>query len=422
MSKGRTVYAKLYDLAKRLVKFDKSFGVLANGKDNAYPERVERIINNSPTAKAAAATFKKYIAGRGVEEFNKVIVNPLKRTTLKRFIGRAAHSYSYQGGIFIHVNYNLDAKITSLQVIPYTHCRLGKPDSEKYSGKILISEDFSEGNKVKKDSIVSIDVYNPDKEIIKKQIKKAGGIEKYKGQVLFVNPSDYEYPLSPADNVLQDADSEYRAALYKNTILRKGFFGKTLVVTKPFEGSELEFQDPKILNDAEKYKLNQVRSARKEFEDTMESFLGAENSDGILHLEMEFDGDEIEKQIMFKNIDANINDKTFRYTEESVRNNIRKAFNNIPLGLIDSTENSFFNDSGRGIQARRSFYQDQTEEERGMLEETLTDLLSRFVGIELSESVTISLLFDPEELTAEEEPEEETPDPEEEEETETEED
>ena len=61
----KLIAVKLFELAKRLIKFDKQLGVYHNGIDNNYPERVERIINNSATAKPAAKLFRKYIVGKG---------------------------------------------------------------------------------------------------------------------------------------------------------------------------------------------------------------------------------------------------------------------------------------------------------------------------------------------------------------------
>lgn len=402
-TQSKIYFAKLYELSKRLIKFEKSLGILNNGTDNAYPERVERIINNSSTAKAAARVMSKYIAGKGVPELNKIIVNKRKNITLLRFIHKFAKSYTYQQGVFIHVNYNALLEIASLEVLPYTHCRLGKPDDEKYSGKIAVSSKFEDGDRIKPKDVKFVDVYNPNKEVIKKQIAKAGNLQKYKGQILFVNYSECDYPLATADDALNDADSEYRASLYKNTILRKGFFGKTLVITKPFQGSDLEYLDPSRLSEEDLYRLQKTRSERDDFEATMESFLGAENSDGILHLEMDYEGDDIDKQILFKNIDSTINDKTFAYTEESVRNNIRKAFNNIPLGLIDSTESSFFADTGRGILERQLFYQSQTEEEREVLEEVLSLLLKNLQDLNFpEEGIKITPLIERPEVTGSE--------------------
>ena len=128
---AKFVAAKLIELAKRLISFDKSLGVYANGIDNDYPERVERIINNSATAKPCAKLFRKYLVGKGFEgNLNDFLVNKDNRITLRKFLFNIANSYAYQNGVFIHVNYNLNFKITSLKVLPYKHCLVGKKDDK----------------------------------------------------------------------------------------------------------------------------------------------------------------------------------------------------------------------------------------------------------------------------------------------------
>ena len=126
----KLIAVKLFELAKRLIKFDKQLGVYHNGIDNNYPERVERIINNSATAKPAAKLFRKYIIGKGFAGLlNDFEVNKNKGISLRKFFAKLVYSYAYHNGAFIHVNYNLNYKIISIDVLPFSHCRIGKKSS-----------------------------------------------------------------------------------------------------------------------------------------------------------------------------------------------------------------------------------------------------------------------------------------------------
>lgn len=383
--KGLTSYIKLVELAKRLVQFDKSLGFIQNGVDNNYPERIERVINNSATAKPAAKLFKKYVAGRGYgDDANRFLVDPSRDTNLFRFLNDFCMSYAYQNGVFVHVNYNAAFRITSARVIPFGHCRLGKKDDADWSGKILVSDKFSTGE-VKKDDLVAIDQFNPMPEVIASQIANAGSIGKYRGQILFFNPDKFDYPLAHIDNVVNDADSEYQASVYKNTLLRRGFFGKTLVVTKPLEGSHVE-NIPEAERSAEhKHILKRRNDQRDELRETIETFIGADGAGDALHLEMAFEGDDISKEILFKNIESNIDDKLFEYTESSVKNNIRKAFANIPPGLLDAVDNSFFSQSGEQLEQMKIFFQEQTEDDRLLVNHQIERIMSRFQGFSAPE-------------------------------------
>lgn len=355
---------------QRKAKLDKVLGIHYNGEDNLYPDYVEGLISNSVTALECADLMTSFLVGKGFENVNETIVDPSNETTLLEFLGDVAESVAKHRGAFIHVNYNKDYEPKSYKVIPYTDCRVGKTDDNDYSGKIHICSDWSNDKEAKK--ATKIDVYNSKKIVIKEQVAKAGGFEKYKGQILFYNTSKLIYPLSRVHAVNEDCESEKRASMYKGVSLRKGFFGKTLVVTKPLVDSDYNKE-----NQEEVAQYKKQLDARTEFRKTIQEFIGAENVDGVMHMELDFDED-VNDEILFKNIDSNINDKLFAFTEKSVRDNIRIAFKNIPAPLIASQDGKMFNSSGEAIRAMRIFYQEQTEKERMRLEQLVSKLMKEF--------------------------------------------
>lgn len=386
--KAKIIAVKLLELVKRLTLFNEKLGVYYNGFDNAYPERVERIVNNSATAKPCAALYRKYIVGKGFSELNDFIVNKAKSKTLRQFLYDIALCSSYQKGVFVHVNYDGNYDISSVDVLPYNDCRVGKKDDKEYNGKILIYDNWTgEQGRVDKDKIKVFDVFNPSKNIVEEQIKKAGSIQKYKGQILFFNPETTVYPLAHVDNVMNDADSEHQTSVYKNNSLRKGFFGKKIIVTPPLLDYELN-RDISELSENQRAEKIKAETERKQFQDNMKSFVGAENIDGMLHLEMEFEGDDIDKIIKVIDIDTNIDDKLFEHTEKSVANNIRKAYSNVPSILIENSESSVFGQSGEMIKQAKLFYQEQTEEDRTNIEQAiLKPILKNFAKFTYAEDV-----------------------------------
>ena len=353
------------DVWKRLTPWSKSADVYANDTDNAYPERMDRLINNSVTAKSAAAIMVQYLIGKGYGiENDSLIINKDKNLKLIDFADDAADDLVKQRGIFIHVNWNALYQVSDFSVIPYEWCRIGKTDSNDYAGKIAICREWL---KPKKTDIQLIDVFNPRKKVIDAQVEKAGGWEHYKGQVLFVNmDTKLLYPLSRIDSVSEDCDSEAQASVYKNRLLRKGFFGNTLVVTRPLVGEGL---DSKALLDAE--------SEREQFQKAIKESLGAENTGGVLCLEMDFAGEKLEDAILIKQIESKIDDKLFDYTETSVRENILIAFNNLPSGLVKTNESSLFGNSGEAIREMKRTYWENTTKERNLLTSVINQLLAR---------------------------------------------
>lgn len=357
----------LIEVWKRLTPWNKSADVYANDTDNAYPERVDRLINNSVTAKSAAAIMVQYLLGKGFgNEDDNIIINKEKNLKLIDFADDVADDLVKQRGVFIHVNWNALYQISDFSVIPFEWCRIGKMDSNEYAGKIAVCKEWL---KPKRIDIQLIDVYNPRKRVIDAQVEKAGGWENYKGQVLFVNmDTKLLYPLSRIDSVADDCDSEAQAAVYKNRLLRKGFFGNTLVVTRPLVGEGLE-SGSKALLDAE--------SERERFQQAVKDSLGAQNTGGVLCLEMDFAGEKLEDAILIKQIESKIDDKLFNYTETSVRENILVAFNNLPAGLVKTNEASLFGNSGEAIREMKRTYWENTTKERALLASVINQLLER---------------------------------------------
>ncbi|WP_294823624.1 hypothetical protein [uncultured Flavobacterium sp.] len=354
----------LIEVWKRLTPWNKSADVYANDTDNAYPERMDRLINNSVTAKSAAAIMVQYLIGKGYGGDNdSLAVNKEKGLKLIDFADDVADDLVKQRGVFIHVNWNALYQLSDFSVIPFEWCRIGKKDSNDYAGKVAVCREWL---KPKRSDIQLIDVYNPRKKVIDAQVEKAGGWEHYKGQVLFINmDTKLLYPLSRIDSVADDCDSEAQAATYRNRLLRKGFFGNTLVVTRPLVGEGLEGS---ALNDAE--------SERERFQQAVRDSLGAENTGGVLCLEMDFAGEKLEDAILIKQIESKIDDKLFSYTEGSVRENILVAFNNLPAGLVKTNEASLFGNSGEAIREMKRTYWENTTKERSLLTSVLNMLLA----------------------------------------------
>lgn len=354
----------LIDVWKRLIPWNKWADVYANDTDNAYPERMDRLINNSVTAKAAAGVMMQNLIGRGYgPDVDSLIINKAKNLRLIDFATDVADDLVKQRGVFIHINWNALFKIVDFSIIPYEWCRVGKTDSEDYAGKIAVCKEWVQP---KRNEIRLIDIFNPRKKVIEAQVQKAGGWENYKGQVLFINmDSRLIYPLSRIDAVANDCDSEAQAAVYKNRLLRKGFFGNTLVVTRPL-GADAN-PGSKGAMDAD--------NERESFRQAIKDSLGAENTGGVLCLEMDFAGEKLEDAILVKQIESKIDDKLFNYTETSVRDNILMAFNNLPVGLIKTSDTSLFGNSGEGIREMKQMYWENTAAERTILTEAVNKLL-----------------------------------------------
>lgn len=362
----------LISIAKKLVKWDKTLAIYRNGEDNAYPERMERFRNNSVTASMASNIMVQYLIGKGFGQFDNIMIGDQKFIEVAEDIARELVLHE---GVFIHENFDANFDLSDFKTIPFNDCRVGEKDSKDYNGKILVSKQWGE-SKIDKSKVQVLNVSNPDKKVIEYQVEKSGGIDKYNGQIYYYNSHrQYYYPLSRIDAVALDCDNEYQASIYKNEILRRGFFGKTLVVTRPLVNES--FIKSSIGSSEYNKELKEMESEREMFKETIKDFISVGNVGGVLHMEVDFAGDDINNAILFKNIESNINDKLFEYTEKSCVEKILMAFNNLPIALIKSPDSALLGNSGEALKEAQRMYWKNTSKERAILESILTDRYNR---------------------------------------------
>jgi len=394
-----SIKTALLEIVKKVIKWDKKLEIYTNGEDNAYPERMERLKNNSITAKMASNIMTQYLIGKGFGELDNVKIGGVKLIDLTEDIARDIVD---NDGCFIHVNYDGNFDISDWSVLPFNNCRIGQKDSKEYNGKILVCNDW---NDIKKNPVRTLNVFNPAKEIVMYQVGVtendsveviAEKMAKYQGQVLYVNmQSQYYYPLARIDAVSLDCRSEYLAGLYKNEILERGFFGKTLVVTRPLTDNDLIASAQMPNADASLIRQwREAESERENFKNTIQQFVGAGGSGGVLHMEVDFKGESLEDAILFKNIESNINDKLFQFTEDSVMAKILMAYNNLPITLVKASENLFGN-SGDALRVAKETYWENTTKERNKLETIVNDLLRLTSGVAYKEYITVLPLITP---------------------------
>lgn len=368
--------SKLIDLFTRVITKNDKTEVFNSGIDNNYPERIEAIINNSVTAKLSAGKMADYILGQGFTEgFNSAKVNEKKNLTgfdIGRFISK---SVSYQKGFYLHINYDISGEPNYLDVLPFKNCRISKKDDLGYEGVIFVSEEW--GNEefsfsTKKEKWFY--PYNPNKDVINKQRRKdfkisykkdpeeqdaIKAVKNYRGQVLFVNlEPENIYPLAYVDVVYNDADSEYRLSIKKNSDVRNGFLDKTIITTA--KGDD--------------------KKATEKIDEDIKNLLG-EDGGNVWRLESEVGPDgKLVDVVNVQTIKASIDDKLFINAETTIENNILNAFNNIPKVLVKTSDGALFGANGETLITSQEYYQDETLDERMVVEKTLNRIYGEKFG------------------------------------------
>ena len=372
--------ASILSIFRKKVDYDKKLEIYTNGADNAYAESMDAFIANSVTASMASAMMQDYLIGKGFGEVADAIeINGVPLIDLAQ---DSARDLTNQKGVWVHFDVDANFDYSGFKIIPFNQCRLGKKDSKDYNGKILVYKDWT-AKKIDPKDISVIDVFNPNKKVIEAQVNACKGktlvekIANYKGQILFFNTDRRTYyPLSRIDSVASECDSEYLASRYKNVTLRNGFFGKTLVVTRPLiENNLIEQATSGNLEAIRNLKL--AESEKEAFQKGIENFIGAEDVGGVMHLEVDFAGEKLEDAILFKNVESNINDQMFSYTENSAMAKILMVFKNLPIALVKSPDSALLGNSGEAIRVAKETYWENTSRERDLNTRILTFALNQ---------------------------------------------
>lgn len=342
------------------LKNDKGLGVQAYGAENDYPQQLIEIVDASGTAKSCVNTYAKFISGKGFEDvdFYGLIVNRFKQTN-DYLSNQIAKDFSKFGGFALHINYNLNYKVSEVQHIPFEHVRFQAANIDTgYFDKVAIHPDwgkrFTSIRKFKKEDIQFIDFFNSDVEIIKEQIENAGGFSEYKGQVFyFSNAGERVYPTPIFDAVLTDMSTEEGISNVSYRNVRNNFLSAGMLINTLSKGAPTD-------SDRE-----------NDLSDSVRQFQGDEQAGKIMYVELE-DGDTEPKFVSFKGTNY---DKEFTATLESSQANIGKVFNQPPILRAEDVGSNFGSDL---IKNAYNYYNSITENERLILERTFFSIFSNW--------------------------------------------
>lgn len=350
-----------------LVRPNQTFGILNYDLDNAYPQRMLELVAASPTAKDCWNKRAKFIAGNGFEQPNlgKEIVNA-KGLTLAKLLKAIATDKALFTGFGIHVNYDANFKISSVSYVKFEDIRMGDTDSPDTNGKYALYSDWGRKTwkNILRSKITFLDAYNPNPEIILNQVLAAGGWDRYKGQLFYLNPEVDDYPLIEADSVWEDFETEAGIKIFNNREVTTGFLPSTML----FMQARREEADNSNAGDNEFAYGNMPSQLEKD----LGAFQGAKSAQKIIVIEYEDENSKPE----FKPYAIQNNDKLFETTEKSVEARIIKGFS-VPKEIINSEKTSGLSNGGEKKEAIREF-NDNTAPERLELSETFAEIFGHF--------------------------------------------
>lgn len=305
--------ATVTDISRRIeVKPSKTDGIYNYDIDNAYPQRVEDIINSSGTGTLCTQMMSKFIFGKGFkdESLSKTVINPKKKLTLNKLLKQTTQRISKYNGFAIHVNYNALYQKTSYSAIPFKDLRFTTEDDKEHPNMLALYDDWGgyKSSKVDKKKIEYFDLFNPDPKVIQEQVDKAGGWHNYKGQIFYWSVDGLEYPLCPADAVLEDLQTDSKAKTFKFRNISTNFLASHILETGEFESDD----------------------EREDFLEMLTNFQGSDDALQILLLEKATK----ESSFNLQKVDIQDIERLYEFTEESVRNNIIRQYLIPPILLL----------------------------------------------------------------------------------------
>lgn len=348
--------------------YQQQLGIQSYGDDNLYPQTVRNIIAASSTGSECADRLTDFIEGNGFREvaFAEYVVNR-KGDTADDIHSLVCRDVADFNGLALHVNYNIYGQIVELHHIPFENCRLLEEDDNGYVAKIAVHPDWT-GKKtrngkaiqVKKENVDYIDVFNPRKEVVLAQIEASGGIEYYKGQVLWVSMAGKQaYPIGKADRVITEMSTDEGLSNVKYRNVRNNFFPGSIVFTK--KGSNITFDD----------KGNEVKGVDDDegFTDALIQLQGDTNCGKIMEVTLE--NDEEKPEVV--PLHSTNYDKEFTVTDASVVERIYSAYGQEPWYCIRIGKVGF---SGDILEDAFEYYNSIVSKQQRMIERTFDRIFS----------------------------------------------
>lgn len=349
------------------VSYLSTLGIKAYGANNLYPQQAKAILDCSSTGAECCDRYARFIEGEGL--VNAIIydleLNHYGETT-DDILTAIAQDLANYGGFALHVNYDLNCKVCEVQHVPFESCRLQEDDDSGYIAHIVTHPDWQGRTtrngkilRVSRDTITSFDRFNPEPNIVRAQIAASGGIEHYKGQILWVSTAGRDrYPLPKYDRVLTDLSTDEGLSNVKFRNVRCNFLPSAFVISKTSQAMNED--------DA----ARQAVEARG-FAEDLAQFQGDETSNVLISLTVANDEEKPEiVEFPVKNFD-----KDFEVTDKSVVERIYSAFEQEPFLCIRSGKLGF---SGTTIHDCYSYYSSLVSKEQRLIERAFSKIFDNW--------------------------------------------
>ena len=359
------------------VNFQQRFKMQSYGADNLYPQNIMAITGASGTAQLCINRYEKFIEGYGFnnEYFSEMAVNR-EGVTMDDLLHQVAGDVAHFGGFALHVNYNVLGQISEVNFMPFEQCRLEETDDAGNVAHILVHCDWRgdktrNGQKqtVSEKFIGRFDVFNPDTDVVTRQIDACGGIENYKGQILWLSlDGKNQYPVPLYDAVITEISTDEGLGNIKYRNVRNNFLVACMLIAK--KGA------PRINDNGEEEERQMIA------DEDLKEFQGDTKGSKILYVELENDEDE-PKVVPFpiRNFD-----KEFATTDESV---IERIYSQFHQELFYSIRIGKLGFSGQVMQDAYEYYAGEVTTEQRFIERAFTRVFGSWHDVTIPRDFSI---------------------------------
>lgn len=343
------------------------FRMQAYGYDNLYPQNLAHITDASGTACLCLNRYARFIEGYGFYD-NILALSKLnnKGDTADDVLRSVANDLARFGGFALHVNYNVLCQVSEVSHVPFEDCRLEETDDDGNVAHILIHPDWEQkktrnGKRLmlSERNIERINVFNPDPDIVRQQIENVGGIDAYRGQILWASMNGKgTYPTPIYDAAITDISTDEGLGNVKMRNARNNFLVSCMLVTK--KGFQKVDENGNVVDEGKLIS-----------DEDFKNFQGDENTGKILMVELENDEDE-PKVIGFPTRNF---DKEFSVTDASVVERIYAQFHQELFHAIRIGKLGF---SGQVMRDAYEYYAGEVTTEQRVIERAFKTILTNW--------------------------------------------
>ena len=128
----------------------RQYGIQTYGDTNDFPQTVSEIVQASKTGNACLSIYNDFVYGHGFKDpgIYKLRVNK-EGEKLDKILRMVCKDFTLWHGFAIHVNYNMNFRVSSIHHIPFESLRLAKADDNGFIGRTAYHPDWGHRDKTR---------------------------------------------------------------------------------------------------------------------------------------------------------------------------------------------------------------------------------------------------------------------------------